>query len=112
MPPNFYQTANEIKRCNTNTFLIFDFVMFFIDPIEDIRRVENGYECTICGKIMKQRNNLKRHIRDKHSEDDTIFICKYCFKSYKSKNSLDNHVSLYHKDEKGLLDAPEFLCDS
>merc|ERR1719342_1210082 len=57
------------------------------DPIEDIRRVENGYECTICGKVMKQRNNLKRHIRDKHSEDDTI-----CGKVMKQRNNLKRHI--------------------
>jgi len=84
-----------------------DFNQTGVDGNKDILRVENGYECLKCGKVMKQRSNLRRHIRDIHSGDDLSFICKYCFKSYKSQNSLNNHVSLYHKDEKEMIFASE-----
>ena len=62
-------------------------------------RVENGYLCRLCDKVIKH-NNIKRHIKDKHSADQQAYVCKYCFKSYKSKNSMETHVSVYHRNEK------------
>jgi len=89
-----------------------DFNQTGVDGNKDVRRVEDGYECRECGKVIKHLSNLRRHIRDKHSGDEQPFICKYCFKSYKSQNSMDTHVYLYHKKEKDLICASEFLSDS
>ena len=73
----------------------FDFVVESV-----VSRVENGYLCRLCDKVIKHQHNVKRHIKDKHSVDHQAYVCKYCFKSYKSKNSMETHISTYHRNEK------------
>jgi len=58
------------------------------------------YECHYCGKVFKEANYLKVHIRDIH-ENYTQYKCPFCEdKVFKSKNTLANHKSLYHKSQR------------
>jgi len=66
---------------------------------DNILRVEDGYQCLLCGKIIRQVSNMKRHFEDKHTEG-TMKICHICYKEYKTQNSLNNHIYTYHKNRE------------
>ncbi|XP_040564412.1 uncharacterized protein [Lepeophtheirus salmonis] len=57
----------------------------------------SGVLCLICGNVIRQRGNLRRHFSDRHSADGKIYKCPECQTTYKSKNSFQSHVSQYHK---------------
>ena len=58
------------------------------------------FDCHYCGKIFKEANYLKVHIRDIH-ENFTQHKCPFCEdKFFKNKNTLANHKSMYHKGQK------------
>lgn len=72
---------------------------------EEFRTV--GEECKICGKILRNRITLRRHVKDLHYAQTEEFWCKICNRSYRTKNSLVVHTCNYHqkkaKNKKGLV---------
>jgi len=64
-----------------------------------MRRVDGGYECILCCKVIKH-NNIKRHIQDIHSSDGQSFMCDVCQKYFKNQNSLNVHYYKFHHKEK------------
>ena len=68
-----------------------------------MRRVDGGYECILCCKVIKH-NNIKRHIQDIHSSDGQSFMCDVCQKYFKNQNSLNVHYyKFHHKDKQNVL---------
>ncbi len=57
--------------------------------------------CMLCGTVIKQECNLKRHFVVRHSESCQYF-CPFCKRSYKNKHSFSNHMSGRHPEYKGL----------
>ena len=56
------------------------------------------YTCNECGKITKNKCEMKHHIEGKHIEGFS-HGCNQCAKSFRSRNSLSNHKSIRHNRE-------------
>ena len=52
------------------------------------------WQCVICSKIVKYKNNLKEHIIGQHHDND--FYCTQCGKILKTKAALRMHVKRQH----------------
>ena len=52
--------------------------------------------CPLCGKDMKQKNDLRRHLRVHSGERP--YVCQYCQRGFTRKDSLNNHVFCVHKE--------------
>nr|BAO01157.1 broad-complex [Psacothea hilaris] len=66
-----------------------------------------GEDCKICGKILRNRITLRRHVKDLHYAQTQEFWCKICNRSYRTKNSLVVHTCNYHqkkaRNKRGLV---------
>lgn len=66
---------------------------------------ENGtwFECHLCGALMKDLTNLKKHLvkcsKKKMPTEKQKFVCGECGKGYSRKDSLDDHVRVMHSNE-------------
>ncbi|KAK9885302.1 hypothetical protein WA026_010796 [Henosepilachna vigintioctopunctata] len=59
-----------------------------------------GETCTICGKILRNKITLRRHVKDLHYAQTEEFWCKICNRCYRTKNSLVVHTCNYHQKRK------------
>ena len=73
------------------------FVNFFIGALEEkymeVARSTKGallYKCTLCGKVVDHKGNLRRHIICKHTSSQAE--CPYCHRTYKTTISLQSHL--------------------
>lgn len=55
------------------------------------------YICEYCGIKIVRRNNLVRHIREKHSSTITVLKCSYCQRPFVRKSNLKEHYVRVHK---------------
>ena len=60
-------------------------------------------KCSICGKILSCKKNMKKHFK-LHS-DERNYICKICNKSYKRSDHLKRHMIVHNPE------ANYFECD-
>ena len=77
-----------------------------IEENEDLCKGEtNSFEsqCSICGKILSCKKNMKKHFK-LHS-DERNYICKICNKSYKRSDHLKRHMIIHDPEPK------YFECD-
>ena len=58
------------------------------------------WQCTICDKIVKTKNNLKEHIEGQHL--DNVYPCTECDKILTSKGALRMHMHRNHRLKMGL----------
>ena len=49
------------------------------------------YTCGICGKILRDRTDGKRHLEAKHFPTDGAYSCNLCGKSMNTVNALKSH---------------------
>jgi uncharacterized C2H2 Zn-finger protein len=76
-----------------------------------VHKARENLQCPFCGKIYKRPDTLRRHVRDKHPEEDQSVVspqsqampssdqrhqCSHCSKVYKRKGALANHVKAHH----------------
>ena len=62
--------------------------------------VDTGFLCMMCGTLIRQKTNLRRHFLDKHVDDGVHYHCPHCNRTYRSRNSFTSHISATHKDWK------------
>ena len=55
------------------------------------------FVCEICGAIIRRSNNLRRHIREQHSDIRTIIKCVFCRQPFMRKANLRRHIMNRHK---------------
>lgn len=53
--------------------------------------------CEYCGISIVRRNNLVRHIREKHSSTINVLKCSYCQRPFVRKSNLKEHYVRVHK---------------
>ena len=61
-----------------------------------ISKIGENWTCNSCGKVTKDRGNLKRHVENMHTEG-LEFPCTRCDKMFRSKKCLYNHNASKHK---------------
>ena len=83
---------------------------------KDGKRQEADAVCKICGKVVKLKRNLKRHILKVHDPlkqankiKTNTFQCQLCPKKYSSKNKLVEHR--YKKHNVARKGGPLFHCN-
>ena len=62
------------------------------------------HECKECGKKFKMSGNLRKHIRDIHTQQEEpklVFQCEYCSKLFPTKERLTSHF-IVHETEKAF----------
>ncbi|XP_065363150.1 transcription factor grauzone-like [Calliphora vicina] len=57
------------------------------------------FECTVCQKIFKQKQNLERHLLT-HVTGNKDFKCNECEKAYVLEVQLKAHIKLVHNDNR------------
>jgi DNA-directed RNA polymerase subunit RPC12/RpoP len=65
-----------------------------------VQECSNGYICMLCGKRIKQRFNLKRHLKELHL--DAQYRCPPCQRMFKNKTAIYDHICRQHPDWKGV----------
>ena len=68
---------------------------------ENVTETEEGFECKPCGKLIKHRSSLNRHVEGKHVNLGVKYQCPHCTSVARTKNSLGVHVHNYHPEMKG-----------
>ena len=70
---------------------------------QNVDETANGVICLLCGTVIKQKFNVKRHFAIKHNVGNQCsYRCPLCQRVYKNKHSFSNHVYMVHKEMKGL----------
>ena len=54
------------------------------------------WSCSECGKEMKNRIDIWRHIEAKHVTNHPGYKCDFCDIQVKTKNALRIHISTHH----------------
>ena len=69
---------------------------------ENVTETEGGFECKPCGKLIKHRSGLVRHVVDQHVNLGVKYQCPNCTTVSRTRSSLQSHVSKKHPELKGL----------
>lgn len=63
-----------------------------VEEIIEVQQIENTvamkFECKFCGKGVKYRNHIRRHMR---THEDIKIQCKFCDKTFTRKDNLKDH---------------------
>ena len=78
------------------TYLRFDSTIDLTQFVK--KRSKELYPCKECGKICKQKSNLKNHMI--YHNDERPFACEHCEKAFKFSRDLRLHTSRIHTGEK------------
>ena len=65
-----------------------------------IPAVLDSDSCPYCGKIIRYKSNLRKHIADMHSGVYYQFTCPVCSKVFRTKNSMLTHTYRQHPGYK------------
>ena len=66
--------------------------------------------CEFCGKSIKRKDNLKRHIFEKHSEEVFVVHCSYCQRPFVRSSCLKRHLQRKHKVQSDVVGAELKHC--
>ena len=69
---------------------------------ENVQKVQGGFLCCPCGKIINKKTNMNRHVRDKHLENNICYECPSCKSVHISKHSFQNHIYSKHPAMRGI----------
>ncbi|XP_068219524.1 protein bric-a-brac 1-like isoform X20 [Palaemon carinicauda] len=56
--------------------------------------------CPHCGKCLRDKYKVRRHIEDVHTPSSHSHQCTLCHRRYKTRNTLQNHMSIYHRHQR------------
>uniref|UniRef100_A0A8C6TTU3 C2H2-type domain-containing protein n=1 Tax=Neogobius melanostomus TaxID=47308 RepID=A0A8C6TTU3_9GOBI len=70
--------------------------------IAENHKQPSSFKCPVCGKFLRRKNDLKRHLRI-HNEDKP-YQCSLCSKDFSRSDRLRAHVKAHHAGH-GLLTA-------
>ena len=71
-----------------------------------VEGINTGWECITCGKIDRQKINIKKHIEGHHIERVEHY-CNFCGQSFSLRSTLQMHISRKHT-YLALATEPEF----
>ena len=55
------------------------------------------HKCILCGKLAKDRGNMRKHVENIHFPNSYTYPCKYCAEMFGTRNSLNMHISKVHR---------------
>ena len=83
---------NSVKSMKKKHKILEDKVNKILTKVnDDTKEVESKeFTCNQCSTILKDKSDLKLHIKSIHSKKKEI-MCKECFKSFKENHELENY---------------------
>jgi len=72
-----------------------DFLNKYIVKVEEDKGSQ--FQCTICGKIHKQRPHAQNHVESKHFPESFVYPCQICSLTFNGRNKFYVHNSKFHK---------------
>ncbi len=57
---------------------------------------EKGHECLICGSLIQKKNDMRRHMFDRHVNAGVRYWCPLCDSILSSRNSMRVHLRRKH----------------
>ena len=66
--------------------------------------------CEFCGKSVKRKDNLRRHITENHQKESVIILCSYCQRPFTRLANLKRHLLRRHKVQSDVVLAELRLC--
>ena len=61
----------------------------------------SGYRCLYCDVFIRgNRSNARNHVEARHF--NTEYTCRFCGKKLKTKNTLSKHISVQHRNERRI----------
>jgi len=67
-----------------------------------------GVQCDVCGKQLKHRQSLQRHLQQRHSQQQ--LQCAFCDRSYGYRSDLKRHIQQQHSNTQTVLTCPVSGC--
>ncbi|KAF4521390.1 hypothetical protein B566_EDAN018148 [Ephemera danica] len=58
---------------------------------------DGRFHCTLCFKSYSSAGNLREHVANSHSTEETVLPCNICNKSCKNKRSFRDHAKIWHR---------------
>jgi len=58
------------------------------------------FKCKMCGKINRDKSNIRKHVESIHFPGTYLYTCKHCGEVLSTKSMLHNHIAMKHKSEK------------
>ena len=68
--------------------------------LEATKMLDGFYSCHYCSKIIKNKTEMRRHIRTHTGEK--LFACKLCGYHFSRKDNLGVHIKTIHRLEGGM----------
>jgi len=59
-----------------------------------------SFQCTLCGKINGQKNNIMNHVESIHFPGSFTYHCQLCDKTVQTKSALNLHNARYHSKKR------------
>ena len=89
----------------SSKFSFVNFALFKGPLVTESKLLEKPiFKCSICGKVLSDKNNLKKHADVVHFNIRN-YGCDNCGKRFISRNDLSDHIRAVHEKRK------EFICD-
>ena len=54
--------------------------------------VDSGFLCMMCGTLIRQKTNLRRHFLDKHVDDGVHYHCPHCNRTKMMALNVDERI--------------------
>ena len=64
--------------------------------LDNVRKVPEGFQCTICNTVLGTKGGAKDHYQFIHLEADFVFVCPVCAKQCSSRQYLYRHMRDVH----------------
>ena len=110
---NFGKNLFTCLHCK-ESFQNFDILHEHMTLVHD--KPENRPQCDTCGKIFKNENGLKKHIKENHQKknegnvhEGLNFSCERCGKKFNRKGNLEKHIDSIHLMKKCQCQLPQII---
>ena len=68
--------------------------------LKSVHEKKKPLKCSICNTSFSSKQNLKKHISEKHEGKKEYYECNICLKTYGERFRLKEHVLKIHEGKK------------
>ena len=93
-------SSNAVALNNVDNYMVAvqksDEIMATIESM--IHKIDGLWICNACGKSLKNKQDMSRHVEGKHIEG-ILYPCNHCDKTLRSRDALRIHIHRGHKTD-------------